>query len=286
MKRILLLFFIFVAMNAKAGDTLTRAQVYNFSVGDTFDYRTHFIKYYGGYDHSYPDSEFSITYSRYVITQVFYSPDSSTKYIQEERLFPLPDLFDTITLQNLSGYEVDLDAVNCTINAPATIFIDSISQYHGRVTNTILQSLCMPAGEILGFGNGLGMVLNYQFSGGCGPCYDEIFDSTMLIYYAKGNEVWGTPFSDFATELQSNVADNFIQQFPTLNDGNFCVETTDGNLLPINLMIYDITGKKMEQILLTNTYSDISIEFKSRGVYVWKALTSNQLIQTGKMVVY
>src|ERR1043165_336304 len=59
--------------NGRANDTLTRAQVYNFEVGDTFDYKYH--------NQSLPGSSWPFGYSYYyriVITGKYVSSNNDT----------------------------------------------------------------------------------------------------------------------------------------------------------------------------------------------------------------
>ena len=49
MKRIILLIFVSLSiLQAKASDTLTLRQIYNFDVGDTFDYHINSFENYSG----------------------------------------------------------------------------------------------------------------------------------------------------------------------------------------------------------------------------------------------
>lgn len=285
MKNLSLLIIVLFSLTTKANDTLTRAQVYNFSVGDTFDYRYYVaieVEDPPGGVYSYTEST---SYSRLLVTNISYSLDSQTRYIQRERIFPLPDSLEILTLTNLSGYEVFLDTCNgCPYY---NISMGPISQYNGRSIDTLNQFAGSPGNEELIFVDGLGCVINNLAEGGCGPCGGSSLYSTTLIYYAGGNETWGTPYYDLPSAVeQINALNHEITLFPTLNDGNFAVKMQDAGLLPINMIIYDITGQKIQQISLNNLNNEISIGPHSTGVYLWKASSGNLLIQTGKMVVH
>ena len=288
MKRGLLLYLLFFGLNACAGDTLTRAQVYNFSVGDTFDYRDHSYSYRTSEGTIY-SVDSSLTYSRYAITNVFYSADSSIKYIQRIKLFPNLNSLDTIILQNLSRFEVYLDTSICFSETNGIISMDTTSEYHGRSTNEIDESFCsLPSlFQNIIFSNDLGIVWIYQYEGGCGPCNGWDVDTTNLIYFTKGAETWGTPYYNFTTEVQPlSLGRCQIELQPTINNGQFNVKTSQADLLPITLNIYDVAGREVKQIYLNNLNNNVSIESRSAGVYIWEALSGNQLIQTGKMIGY
>ena len=286
MKRILILFFLFVAINAKAGDTLTRAQVYNFNVGDTFDYRDYLNVATKDSSQQFVTTINSTTYTRYVITGLFYSLDSSAKYIERIKLFPLPAILDTLTFQNLLGYEVYLDTNNQFTYWSGSISMGSISEYNGRQVDTLFQFCCQPGFETLIFANGLGEVVNQQRSG-CGPCGYLEHSINELIYYSQSSETWGNPYYNFPNAVrQLNTSTDKVALFPTLNDGTFNVKSTDARILPVNLVVYDITGQKIEQRSLNNLSTEVSIGPHSAGVYIWKVFSANELIQTGKMVMH
>ena len=94
--------------SCRASDTLTRLEVYNFSVGDTFDYRHHGHSddNFGGIIENYTSFD---TFSRQVVTGIYWSTDSAIKYIVQRRLFPATVNFDTVILTNPSGYEILID---------------------------------------------------------------------------------------------------------------------------------------------------------------------------------
>ena len=286
MRSITFLCCVFLGLNVFANDTLTRAQVYNFSVGDTFDY------FHETYTHDRPYGEgqlldSSTGYLRYVISGIFYSSDSSTKYIQRLNLYPNPNIIDTIILQNLNGQEVILDSGYCFTSAHGTILLSSTSSYNGRTTNSItLDGGCFPSYSEFIFADGLGQVIYNYIEGGCGPC-GRRFDSTALIYYNKSGEIWGSPYTDFPTGIpQLNSLKNQVSLFPALNDGTFNVKLSDPSLLPIDFTLYDLTGKKIEHITLNNLNNELGAGDAATGIYIWTATSKNQIIQKGKMVIH
>ena len=283
MKTICFIAILCFALKVEANDTLTRAQVYNFSVGDTFDYRN-YKDIEKANDCGPLESIISIGYNRYVISNIFYSLDSSTKYITRQRAFPQPLIFDTLTLQNLSGYEVNLDLPDC--NGHGTITIDT-SRYQGRTYNMLMQSGCNgghnPIYYDRAFVAGLGTVLRYSESGAYG-CYET--DSIELIYYSKGSETWGTPYYNFPTGISelSNDETRIILS-PTLNNGAFDIKVTNASLLPVSIMIYDVTGREVKRTTLNNAENNLNIA-PCAGMYIWKAVTKDRLIKTGKIVIH
>lgn len=283
MKYIFFISIIFFALSAQANDTLTRAQVYNFSVGDTFDYRNYVDDYGGGECANPPYSNVSIRYTRYVIANIFYSADSSIKYIQRQQIFPQPVVFDTLVIQNPPVYEVFADTIDYYCY---DLVASDTSQYHGRTYNLFWQYPRYPyhgSPNELEFVEGLGMILSGVTFGAYG-CYTT--DTTTLIYYHQGSETWGTPYSNFLTGIQSlSMSSGQISLFPTINNGAFNAKITNATLLPVNFALYDITGRQVKQLTLNNQNNNINIEPCNSGMYIWKAISLGQLIETGKIVV-
>lgn len=280
MRKLLFAFLLLSACPAFANDTLTWGRTYDYSIGDTFDYRyySHNITYPPNIN---PEDITSIAYGRFAVTNIYYSLDSTIRYIEQKRLYPEPVIFDTLTVTDLSTY--DLAWYGCLPNMP----IITNSQYHNRVVNIMIPD-CVGENHVeFVFADGLGTVLDYRWGGD--DTYDAYlyWDSTELIYYAKGSETWGTPYSDFATGLQPlSVQDGHITLFPTLNDGTFNLKISDASLLPVNLTVYDVLGRDVKQLTLNNLNNSISFEPWVSGMFVWKAISNGQLIETGKIVVH
>ena len=285
MRSITFLCCVFLGLNVFANDTLTRAQVYNFSVGDTFDY------FHLTYTHDRPygtgqilDSSYS--YSRYIVTNIYFSIDSSTKFIERKEIYPPGNVYDTLVLQSLTGYEVYLDTLSCFYAAITEIAFLPNSAYNGRTINILSQLTCQPGSEKFTFCDGLGPVIVKKLLGGCGPC-SLTYDSTTLIYYNQGGETWGTPYTDFPTAIQEiSASNNKMTLFPTVNDGTVNVKLSDTDLLPMDFVICDMAGKKVKQLTLTNLNNEVSLGDASTGIYIWTAISKNQIIQKGKVVIH
>ena len=274
---------LFITVGLLANDTLARAQVYNFNVGDTFDYKE---VYQYGSTLAPPGTPWhtTITYSRYIIASLFYSPDSATKYIQRKQVYPEPAVFDTLVLTNLTAIEVYKDSLNCQY---IRFTFDSSSVYHNRISNELYMSFPCGGGPYIPgdyiFAEGLGKVLKIE---GGGAQDIEWGDSLILIYYAKGSETWGTPYYNLLSAVSAPGSNNYrIALFPTLNDGTFNLKINDTNLLPANLVVYDVSGREMKQIPLTNSSNEISVQSCSSGIYIWKVIYQGETLRTGRMVV-
>jgi len=182
-KALYLFFLLLLSSAAYSNDTLTRAQVYNFSVGDTFDYK----QTSSGTD-PLGRSGSSINYTRFVITSVDYSTDSTLLFIGRKREFPLPVSFETLVIDSLDQYEYLLH-YNTGCNNRSSL-IDTSMYYNGKTLN----STCyfeLEMGESDKFAAALGIVY-IETGGGSDNAYSN--NINQLLYYSKGAEKWGIPY--------------------------------------------------------------------------------------------
>jgi len=193
-KRILLCLFILLSLaQARASDTLTIRQVFNFNVGDTFDYAIT-LNVYDSYN---PYTYNGINYERYIITAKRTSINNDTVTYTRQQLYPNSNQIDQLIYYNLDSpvwYAVDTP-----VTAPY-FQIDTGSLSDGRITN------------LLSFNNDSNIYNQCQYGEGLGV-YDTIFGSfsyannsfdpaeytggrydKTLIYFSKGSEQYGTPY--------------------------------------------------------------------------------------------
>jgi hypothetical protein len=77
--------FIILFFSVKANDTLTLRQVFNYDIGDTFDY-LYSVKYV--VDPEFGNDYYGQTYIRYVITNKTVSTDSNTVMYIRQQVYP------------------------------------------------------------------------------------------------------------------------------------------------------------------------------------------------------
>ena len=192
--RYLLPFLLFLFSNClEANDTLTMAQVYNFNVGDTFDYRitSSTTLYYNYSNYS------SIIFERDIIVNQW--ADSVLHIVKHVHVTDTSkvDRLDTLVFTNLGQYAFYSDTTCSTlVLSPVNCYIDTNSQYNGRTVNGNIPN-CVDLGyQENRFGSGLGKVFYYSantFEIGTQEGGNTV-NSDSLIYYAKGSERWGTPY--------------------------------------------------------------------------------------------
>ena len=284
MRYISLGFLLTLFTYAQAADTLTRAQVYNFSLGDTFDYK-HF---------EYDVADLtgvvttSVTYQRKVVYDMIWSPDSSQKSIVIQQIYPGPVQLDTLSLDSLQRQEVILDTI--WFSPPQyswydSIIIDSSAPYFGAATNCIVFPYYggVEGGETRQYADGLGLVVDFYWGALHGGTWS---DSTVLIYYNGVNGTFGSPYTSILTPVEDFTNINRkLKIFPAINNGAFTVETPDEVQLPLTFALYDLQGRKVNEWELNNRTNEVYTLGLSKCLYIWKATSCGKFIQTGRMVI-
>jgi hypothetical protein len=275
-----MLLLIFAAFKSKANDTLTWAQLYDFNVGDTFDYRE---TYYYQPDR-YVDHYNVVTYySRVIIKTVYYSSDSSTKYIvREQGGYSYPHMWwhDTLVIHNLMG---SIDTLNDSIyHFYAYDELTSDSLYFGHAANSdYIDRGPESYGNV--YARSLGVVV--QFSTIYYTSLPDL-DTVVLIYYSNGTQTVGTPYTYFVTGTQQiEQQPESITVFPAINNGQFNVKISDASSFPVILSIYDAIGRLVKEIPINDPLVRVSLESASSGVYLWRTTDKENFSQQGKIIV-
>jgi hypothetical protein len=282
-----ILFIAFIA-SAYAGDSLTRAQVYNYSIGDTFDYQ-YYTYHYGAITGPYDTTIVSTTYSRYVISNVFLSSDSLTKYICRVQTYAFPVKLDTIVLTGLSNIEVIADSVSYSDYVTPSYALDTVPDFFNQKTNSInyngiFSSIGQePFGQAQTiFADQLGPVIMTYFA--YSPPSGEFIDTLILIYYSGHAGTYGTPYyyTDAISEPTPDI--RLLKVYPTLNAGVFNVEIVNPALLPETFTLYSYTGEKVKDFVLHSPAQTISADELNSGLYIWMA-SSRSDHQAGKIII-
>jgi hypothetical protein len=136
-----------------------------------------------------PPNYYLVHFERHVIINQWFDTSNHALYIVEHvhSTNSTNDLLDTVSFGN-----IQLDAFFYDTVCPSSFYIDTNSIYNGKVLNGNAQN-CFESFQSLAYVAGLGQVVNVSGTAYTGS--DPVFlDSTYLIYYAKGNEHWGTPY--------------------------------------------------------------------------------------------
>ncbi len=291
MKHYLLVLFTVSALFVFAsGDTLTRAEVYDFSVGDTFDYYHHHVGTHWGAI----EVEKWYTY-RYVVSDIYWSSDSLIKYIVRNQIFPAPTITDTLTLNYLNAYEVILDTVGCrNFPTPIKVITDSLPLCFGMPTNylggtdcPVINPLDEPPAHVWVekiYARAFGKILDrWSASYYNGRIYK---DSFQLVFYSGHLGTYGKPFYLFPNAIEDLAASKEkIKVFSIDNNSAFTIAIPDEIQLPLTFSVYDVQGKKVRDLILPDKKNEFDVQELSRGLYIWKATSKEKFIQSGKVII-
>jgi hypothetical protein len=263
MKRILLLLFILLSLSqARAYDTLTVRQVYNFNVGDTFDY---VIENYAEYGTN--------TYGFYkiIITNKWHSISQDTLYYSRF-ILPSPQSFDTISFTNL-------DSLLPLNDTPQTC--------SGCTMNLTIDSACNTVRNSIGWGNGLYGVFYIYIEGlgkvqsGAGGDDNTGIDTALTAYVINGvyNQ---TPY--FTTGINNISSPSNIKVYPNPSTDQLNLSITDVGMTKAQFIIADILGQEVYSSTITQSESKHDISRLSSGIYTWRIVEDQTTIKTRKVV--
>lgn len=276
----LLIFCSLLAFNAKANDTLTRAQVYNFNVGDTFDYKYEAIQnIYYGYN-VYTDV---ITFRRFIVVGIQNYP-SQDSLVVIERAYQVfsNDSFsflgnDTLYIDSNLNYAM-FKYPNYEAWYLCTLTLDT--NYNQRITNTAgwdCNNLGWDLDQVT-YAEGLG-IANIYINGGDGDGSWETYD-TSLVYYSQAGKTWGTPSYILAGIANVKIANTAIQLSPNPAT-NLCHLQFIANGESYTASVFDISGREIMSLFNYQHIStfDFNVAGLSSGLYFVKV--SNALGQVG-----
>ncbi|MES2621547.1 MAG: T9SS type A sorting domain-containing protein [Bacteroidota bacterium] len=265
MKRILLAFcFCLIVATINANDTLTRAQVYNFNVGDTFDY-----EYSSAGLPTNPT-----TYQRKIVTAKYYSSNSDTLFIALE---VVSGLMENLVLRDLHRNEIYLVGDSFCQHDYS---IDSNSIYGGRTVNGVAPVLCGEINYTDSFAYGLGRVYESRhFRHGLNNDYATSFEK--LIYYSQAGEVWGTPYTLYTNLDEITINPFHISPNPA---NNTLTINIDESLVSSTATITDITGRTLTAVELVTSNQQLATDHFASGVY-FVTVSNGKSKATKKLIV-
>jgi hypothetical protein len=266
MKNILPLFLMCIGLSfANANDTLTRFDIYNFNVGDTFDYKRVLRYDVAGI--------YQTGYYRHVVIGKYLNPSQDT--------IAYTLIYSTTGQSYISTY-TDLDTFEI-LTPPFDSTCTAVSEFDtlagtGIVTNSIEVS-CYGTSKSV-FGEGLGQVLyaDFTFDG------DGIqADTTELIYFSKGSQKWGTPYTLF-TDVPDIVLPEFlIYPNPTFN----AITIQTGSVLSEQAYfnVFDVNGNVLLMQPVTSQTTKVSLNELSKGLYFYNVSQRNSRSTTRKLII-
>jgi hypothetical protein len=279
MRHLFLLILLLIGVKNYANDTLTRAEVYNWAVGDTFDYKHY--EYSSSGSGSYFSFHDTTYYQRFVITGIDWSVDSLSKKISRKRIFPTVS-YDTLKLSYMNMYEIALDSVGDPPSGTYNCITDTVPDFWGFKANSveyIPNSYYILRYKI--FAKNLGNVL-LRYWGGIHTYNFE--DQTSLVYYSGQNGTYGRPYKSWIAGLQDPNSDfSTIKVYPTITMDKLNIKAAN-DTKGLIIIIYDMQGRAVKQVAVEHTDQVISIADLSSGVYVWRAVDRDNMQSTGRIV--
>ena len=294
MKKILLSVLILLSLSqVKASDTLTVRQVFNFNVGDTFDYKTD-CTYYSADGYS---SAVYIHYNRFIVRSKSNSASQDTLMFGLEQEYPI-DTFINITFTNLDSILFPVIPDTPVWGPDGEIYEDTSSGILSDGREFMIINYVNPGGyEKTNLAIGLGLVnyhkySNWNFIDGGGDDYLD-YDTT-LVYHAKGNDISGTPY--YLIDGLDNISTaSIIHLYPNPTTEQIHLSFNDAGSDKAQFIITDILGQEVysSTIMQSETVHDISR--LSSGIYTWRVVSpqtpkggfstnSTETIKTGKVV--
>ncbi|MBS1596375.1 MAG: T9SS type A sorting domain-containing protein [Bacteroidetes bacterium] len=281
MKKTLLLVFSLLSLSViKASDTLTIRQVFNFEVGDTFDYeQTVYNECVGLYSGSA---------MRRVVTQKTYSTNQDTIYYQYAVSFPSSTIpfsgnifirssaFDTIT-------DLDSFAINLTrpINPPGNSAGCGAAQYD---TTTYFSNVsdrmvigCFESSDLVLLTNRLG-VTDLDAVGGGDPCGGN-GNRTRLIHFGNDSVRYDAPLG-----LSDQGTATYHGLYPNPAADKVYVTLPSSGATGSYLVITDLFARTVYRSDILSDQNPIDISTLSSGLYLWRLESDHGTIQTGKIV--
>ena len=249
MKKYLLALVLLVAstLALEAQSISTNRQIYNFQTGDIFHFEISYPYY-----HSFSNS---------VINQKYFSANQDTvfyvfTYIQESTSSFAQD---TIISGTDTVFYTHLDSL--LYNGMIDTVYNNTSLYHNRKINEYVfdDTINLHYYHRV-YADSLGEVLTYYLD-----LNSMDIAKTKLIYYKKGNEVWGNPHFVGIAEIPQNKTE--IHLFP--NPASTFLKIRTSKAIQAKITLYNLAGQKvMEQkeSLILNEKS-IPVQHLSSGIY-------------------
>jgi hypothetical protein len=118
-----------------------------------------------------------------------------------------------------------------------------------------------------------------------GPYYECEYMSAEefreLVYYKKGNTVWGTPLE---VRIQENSATIGVEIFPNPANDILTLRIKDQLLHPV-FEICDMPGKSLFSSVINSPESLLDVSQLKSGIYLYRLRADNRLVKIGKLII-
>jgi hypothetical protein len=253
--------------------------VFNFNVGDTFDYKQTSFNQCVGF--------FEISYLRKVVVQKSYSINQDTIYYQYSlsygnglggNQFLNVSPFDTIT--NLDSFAIYLtEPLLSTGNSAGCVSRNYDTTFYFGYASDSIGIGCFESRDFFRYTNRLGMTY-YNLSGGGDPCGSN-GNTYELIHFANDSMHFGYDVLDGFFDL-SKISNAYL--YPTSTHGLFHLSFPDAGLHSAYLILTDLLGQQVYSSPITGSETTHDISYLSSGLYTWRIISDNATIKTGKII--
>lgn len=264
-KVLLFIVCILLLTTGRANDTLTRREIYNFNIGDTFVYHYHA----NDQNHQPP-----ITYNYYsaqVVQGKSFSPDSQVV---------MYNWINPYTLNSWSSTYANLDSFEILMHCPVDTSFDQPYYFNAfqNPTNTTTNGVNTCNDGRHEYGRGLGE--SYWYFAYYNLGLTEYI--TRLSFFSKDTIRWGY----YPLNLAINEPDpvNLFFLSPNPADDNVTI-SIDETMLGNTATIYDISGRNMSVVSLTTDHNLLSTQSFPGGVYFVAIMNKEGRITTKKLIV-
>lgn len=263
-----ILFIGFATIRLSAQDPLTYGEVYDFEVGDVFQYHSYesVPGFANKYQHTIVGKEFTQNQD-----SIIYTIDKINEYTDPDNMDGIiTDTTIILVTTNLDQY-IDTFSPNGFVDSVFT----SAELFNNRLSMERSDSEYLESGFYewrKRYTVGLGQVEYYYETG-----FSPYQTAHTLVYYAKGEEVWGNPLDVFlsTSELESNNIS--VYPNPVKDNLNFKSNPEAGILKSWN--IYSVSGMKVISHESPPREDFLDLSFLDEGAYVITFIFDNSVIR-------
>ena len=278
----ILLILVAASGFGQAGQYATVGQIYNFAVGDTFEY------YSGNYVLGIVTGRInygndSIVYSSNMFRQGTPGMQQSTQIVT--------DLDSVFSYPWLLQYCYTAYPFPCTLEDDTILIQNTDTLYQVTDNKLVVYPSCDDDGgsdtssenDLVQYGKGLGVILLRQIILGssCGDGGGE-----QLIYAHKANGIiWGTPFY-FPVGIHDLQSTNLSAGiFPNPISDEFNLQLNQQPLSALAFKMFDATGRLVFSKIISSISTAINRGNLANGVYLYTLQSSGQILKRGKLIL-
>jgi hypothetical protein len=254
----LVFFTLIISTGIKSQNISTRAEIYDYEIGDIFHYN--YTGTLGGSWHDYSIKNIEIL-------DKFYTQDTLPNYIRDIKIkssssdnpeWVFEHFIDTMHISFPSSpiwSNIDSTGVN------QELYNGRLINYYTEITHDIIK--------------------NKRFVVGCGNVLDEWNEwgwysgqITELVYYKKGDEEWGTPNPVSVDEFKADKRNLIL--YPNPAKSTLKISTNDFENIFVE--IFDISGNLVMNKEIITVAKTIDISQLNAGLYLIKIKTGGSIV--------